>query len=106
VSETDDGRLFIWRGGSSEHAEPGCTAEARIDVFVPRADGSYERIRSRHAQRHFDRDRVACLLREAGLELVVVSGVLDDGAIVPVADELRQLKVLYTARRAKGGAPR
>jgi SAM-dependent methyltransferase len=106
VSEHDDGRVFVWRGSASEEAEPGCTAEAWIDVFVPGAGGSFERIRSRHAQRHFSRDRVARLLREAGLELVVVSGVLDDGAVVPVADELRQLKVLYTARRAKGGAPR
>jgi SAM-dependent methyltransferase len=105
VSESADGRVFAWRGGSSEHAEPGCTAEAWIDVFIPVTDGSYKRIRSRHTQRHFHGDRVACLLREAGLELMVASGVLDDGALVPVAEELRHLKVLYTARRAKGGAP-
>ena len=36
--------------------------------------------------------------------MIAVSGVLDDGTLVPDADELRQLKVLYTARRAKGGA--
>jgi SAM-dependent methyltransferase len=105
VSESDDGRVFAWRGASSEQAERGCTAEAWIDVFIPLADGSYQRIRSRHNQRHFSRDRVECALREAGLELMVVTGVLDDGALVPVADELRQLKVLYTARRTKGGAP-
>ena len=105
VSESDDGRVFAWRGGSSEHAEPGCTPEAWIDVFIPLGNGSYQRVRSRHAQRHFSRDRVAALLRQAGLELVVVSGVLDDGALVPIADELRHLKVLYTARRVKGGAP-
>lgn len=105
VSENDDGRVFAWRGGSSEHAEPGCRAEAWVEVFIPEADGSYRRVRSRHAQRHFPGDRVARLLREAGLELIVGSGVLDDGALVPVADDLRQLKVLYTARRVKGGAP-
>jgi SAM-dependent methyltransferase len=106
VSESGDGRIFAWRGRSFEDAQPGCAAEARIDVFIPRADGSYQRVRSRHAQRHFPPDRVACLLVEAGLELIVVTGVLDDGELVPVADELRQLKVLYTARSAKGGAPR
>jgi SAM-dependent methyltransferase len=105
VWDVDDGRLFAWRGGSSELADPRCQAEASIDVFVPRADGSYDRVRSRHAQRHFPRDRVAALLGEAGLELVATSGVLDDGALVADADELRHLKVLYTARRTKGGAP-
>jgi hypothetical protein len=32
-----------------------------------------------------------------------VRGVLADGALVPDADELRQLKVLYVARLAEGG---
>jgi SAM-dependent methyltransferase len=104
VSDGDDGRVFAWRGESSEDAQPGCAAGAWIEVFVPAADGSYQRVRSHHAQRHFARDRVRALLREAGLELVVVSGVLGDGTLVADADELRHLKVLYTARRAKGGA--
>lgn len=104
VRDADDGRVFAWRGESSEDARPGCSAGAWIDVFVPAADGSYRRVRSHHAQRHFPRERVAALLREAGLELVSVSGVLDDGALVPDADELHHLKVLYTTRRAKGGA--
>ena len=104
VTDSDDGRVFAWRGESSEDVKPGCAAAARIDIFVPAPDGSYQRVRSRHEQRHFPRDRVAALLREAGLELVVASGVLDDGTLVADADELRHLKVLYTARRAKGGA--
>jgi len=106
VRDSHDGRVFAWRGGSSECAEAGSSAEAWIDVFVPLADGSYERVRSRHSQRHFPRDRVAAVLGEAGLEVIAVNGVLDDGTLVPDSDELRQLKVLYTARRAKGGAPR
>jgi SAM-dependent methyltransferase len=104
VSDGDDGTVFAWRGESSADAEPGCAAGAWIDVFVPAADGSYRRVRSHHAQRHFPRDRVAALLGEAGLELVDVSGVLGDGTLVADAAELRHLKVLYTARRAKGGA--
>jgi SAM-dependent methyltransferase len=105
VRDHHDGRVFAWRGGSSENAEAEGVADAWIDVFVPAADGLYERVRSHHSQRHFARDRVEVLLREAGLELLAVNGVLDDGALVPDADELRHLKVLYTARRAKGGAP-
>jgi SAM-dependent methyltransferase len=104
VRDGDDGRVFAWRGESSQDAQPGCAAGAWIDVFVPAADGSYQRVRSHHAQRHFPRDRVEALLLEAGLELLVVSGVLDDGTLVADADELRHLKILYTARRAKGGA--
>jgi SAM-dependent methyltransferase len=105
VTGRDDGTLFAWRGESSEDAAPGCHASARIDVFVPREDGSYERVRTHHAQRHFPRELVVALLPAAGLELVSVNGVLDDGTPVADADELRLLKVLYTTRRAKGGAP-
>jgi len=104
VRDADDGRVFAWRGESSEDARPGCSAGAWIDVFVPASDGSYRRVRSHHGQRHFPCERVMALLREAGLKPVTVSGVLDDGALVADADELRHLKVLYTARRAKGGA--
>ena len=104
VSESDDGRVFAWRGESSEDAQAGCEACAWIDVFVPAPDGSYERVRSRHVQRHFPRERVLALLGDAGLEPVVINGVLDDGTPVADTDELSHLKVLYTARRAKGGA--
>jgi SAM-dependent methyltransferase len=104
VSESEDGRVFAWRGESPEDAQPGCEACAWVDVFVPASDGSYERVRSRHAQRHFPRERVLALLGDAGLEPVVVNGVLYDGTPVADADELSHLKILYTARRAKGGA--
>jgi SAM-dependent methyltransferase len=104
VRDDDEGRVFAWRGETSEHAEPGCAADAWVEVFVPRPDGLYRRVRSHHVQRHFTRDRIVALLVEAGLELLSVNGVHDDGALAADADELRHLKVLYTARRAKGGA--
>jgi hypothetical protein len=34
-----------------------------------------------------------------------VHGVLQDGSLVPIADETRHLKLLYAARLAKGGDP-
>jgi SAM-dependent methyltransferase len=104
VRDEVDGRVFAWRGETLEHAAPGCAAEAWIDVFVPAGHGLYRRLRSRHAQRHFTRDRVTALLCEAGLELLDVNGVGADGALAADADELRHLKLLYTTRRAKGGA--
>jgi SAM-dependent methyltransferase len=104
VRDGADGRVFAWRGETPTDVEPGSGASARIDVFVPVSDGMYRRVRSHHAQRHFTSDQVATLLGEAGLDLLGVNGVRDDGALAANADELRHLKVLYTARRAKGGA--
>jgi SAM-dependent methyltransferase len=102
VSERD-GTIFAWRGSSTRDAEPGSAAEARIDVFAPGGDGLYNRITTRHAQRHFPRERVEALLAAAGLECISVHGVLEDCSLVEPADEAQQPKVLYTARRRKGG---
>jgi SAM-dependent methyltransferase len=102
VSERD-GLVFAWRGLGSADGEPGCAAEAQIDVFVPGGDGSYERVVTTHRQRHFPRERVLALLAGAGLECVAVHGVLADASLDEYADESHHLKVLYTARRAEGG---
>jgi SAM-dependent methyltransferase len=95
--------IFAWRGASRADAPPGCRAEASIEVFAPRERGLYERVTSVHAQRHFPREGVLAALRRAGLACAGVHGVLADGALVPDADELLQLKVLYVARPAEGG---
>ena len=98
-----DGLVFAWRGQCSPDAEPGCRAAAEIDVFAPAGDALYERATSRHEQRHFGCGEVVELLAAAGLECESVYGVLDDGALVPGADEHRHLKSLFVARHAKGG---
>jgi SAM-dependent methyltransferase len=95
--------IFAWRGASRGDAAPGCRADASIEIFAPRERGLYERVTSVHAQRHFPREQVLAALRRAGLACAGVHGVLADGALVPDADELRQLKVLYVARPAEGG---
>jgi SAM-dependent methyltransferase len=100
-----DGTVFVWMGESSSDAAPGCRADARIDIFVPRDEPLYERVRVRHAQRHHPRERVTALMASAGLECAGVHGVQDDGRLEPELDETRHLKVLYAARRAKGGEP-
>jgi SAM-dependent methyltransferase len=97
------GVVFAWRGLGTPNAGPGCATEAQIDVFVPNAVGAYERVVTRHRQRHFERDRVLGLLDEAGLECQAVHGVLPDASLAEPANETRHLKVLYTARRAEGG---
>jgi SAM-dependent methyltransferase len=98
--------VFVWRGESGSSAGAGCLAAARLDVFAPRDDGLYDRVETRHLQRHFPREQVVELMRLAGLDCVSVHGVLDDGQLVEPADEAAHLKVLYIARHAKGGAAR
>jgi SAM-dependent methyltransferase len=98
-----DGTVFVWRGESAADAVPGCRAAARIEIFSPRDGGLYERISTRHVQRHFPPERVTALLADAGLESLAVRGVLEDGGLEPELDETRHLKVLYAARHPKGG---
>jgi SAM-dependent methyltransferase len=99
----EDGTVFAWRGESTPELSPGQLAAARIDIFSPAGDGLYERVVTRHEQRHFPIDDVAELLRAAGLRCVAVHGSLDDGRLVEPADESTQLKVLYIARHGEGG---
>jgi SAM-dependent methyltransferase len=98
-----DGAVFAWRGESAGDADPGCRAGATIEVFAPREEGLYERVSSRHVQRHHPAGRVTALMEAAGLRCVAIHGVRDDGSLAPEVDEARHLKVLYAARRAKGG---
>jgi SAM-dependent methyltransferase len=100
-----EGTVFAWHGESSGDAPEGCRADAQMDIFSPRDSGLYERVRVRHSQRHFPSRRVRALLAAAGLECLGVHGVQDDGRLEPELDETRHLKVLYVARRAKGGEP-
>jgi SAM-dependent methyltransferase len=104
VSE-HNGLVFAWSGRSEPDAPAGCTAEAQIDVFVPARDGGYERVVTRHRQRHFGRESVLALLDAAGLDCRAVRGMRADASLAEAADETRHLKVLYTARRPEGGEP-
>jgi SAM-dependent methyltransferase len=101
-----EGIVFAWRGSSTPDAVPGCTAEATIDVFAPERYGLYSRVTTRHQQQHFPREQVVELLAHAGLECVAVYGVLQDCSLVEPAVETEHLKLLYTARRVKGGDAR
>jgi SAM-dependent methyltransferase len=98
-----DGTVFAWRGESAADAPPGCTAAATIEVFTPRGTELYERIRTRHVQRHFPPDRVRALLAAAGLDCLGVHGARDDGSLDGRVDETRHLKAVYAARPSKGG---
>lgn len=98
--------FLVWRGRCGESAEPGCLAELVVEAF--RADGSgvYERVTTRHAQRHHPRPVVERALAGAGLAPVGVFGQLPDGSLDLLADEHVHHKLVYFAQRvAKGGDP-
>jgi SAM-dependent methyltransferase len=99
-----DGTVFAWRGEATGDLEAGGLAAATIEVFAPAPGGDlYERVATRHEQRHHPTDEVAALLREAGLEPAGAYGALDDGRLTDDADEAAHLKVLYIARHKRGG---
>jgi SAM-dependent methyltransferase len=102
VTETG-GTVFAWRGETAADVPEGCRAEAVIEIFAPREDGLYERVTTRHAQRHFPRSEVTGLLARAGLRCAAVHGVLDSGELVERADEEAQLKAVYIATHMEGG---
>jgi hypothetical protein len=96
--------FLAWRGRSSESAEPGCVAELIIEAFSETAPGLYERVTTRHLQRHHSREDVEAALAGAGLAAVGVFGLLPDGSLDRLADEELHHKVIYFAQRvAKGG---
>jgi len=99
-----DGLVFAWRGEAGRDFRAGAVAAAAIEIFAPSRDsGLYERVVTRHEQRHHPADEVTALLREAGLDPAGALGALDDGRLVDEADETAQLKVLYIARHEEGG---
>jgi SAM-dependent methyltransferase len=97
------GNVFAWRGDSGADFAEGDATGATIEIFAPAGDGLYERVVTRHEQRHHPARQVAALLEVAGLSLVALHGALDDGRLVDTADEATHLKVLYIARHREGG---
>jgi SAM-dependent methyltransferase len=103
VSERD-GDVFVWRGeATTADLASGETAAALIDVFAAGDDGRYERVTSRHVQRHHPHGDVIERLGAAGLSCLAVHGALDDGRLAQPADEAAHLKVLYIATHREGG---
>ena len=105
----DGPEVFLaWRGRCAEDEEPGCVAELVIEAFGEIASGTYERVTTRHLQRHHPRPEVESALAAAGLRAVGVYGLLPDGSLDTgaVADDDLHHKLIYYARRVtKGGDP-
>jgi SAM-dependent methyltransferase len=100
------GLFLAWRGHSDESAEPGGLAELIVEAFSETDPGLYERVTSRHLQRHHPRPEVERALAGAGLDAVGVFGQLPDGSLESLADEDLHHKLVYFAQRhAEGGDP-
>ena len=98
------GLFLAWRGQAGEDFEPGGVAELIIEAFSETSLGVYERVTSRHLQRHHERPDVERALAGAGLTTVGVFGQLPDGSLDSLADEDLHHKLVYFARCvAKGG---
>lgn len=104
----EDGDTFLaWRGRTPSDAEPGVLAEAVLDAFIRDADGRWQRHDGGvHQQRHHTEGEVRAALAQAGLECVGVYGHGLDGQPVAGADELRDTKALFIARRGAPGDER
>jgi SAM-dependent methyltransferase len=98
------GVFLAWRGMCSDSAPPGCVAELVIEAFGEDDEGRYERVTTRHLQRHHPRPEVERALAAAGLVAGGVFGLLPDGSLDALADEDLHHKLIYFAKRAaKGG---
>jgi SAM-dependent methyltransferase len=96
--------FLVWRGGCDGSEEPGCVAELIVEAFGAGPSGLYERVTTRHTQRHHPRPEVERALAEAGLAAAGVFGQRPDGSLDVLADEHVHHKLVYLAQRvARGG---
>lgn len=106
MSLDGDGVFLVWRGGCSGSEAPGCSADLVVEAFTETGPGLYERVSTRHTQRHHPRPDVERALAGAGLAVAGVFGLLPDGSLDPAPSEERHHKLVYLAQRvAKGGDP-
>lgn len=94
-----DGVLLAWKGESEPTFARGEVGTARVEIFVSRQDGLWERRSMRHVQRHHPPDTIRSALSCAGLECVVAGqhpgARLEDGF-----DDESHIKLVYFARHA------
>jgi SAM-dependent methyltransferase len=94
------GVFLVWRGRCDAAAEEGCVAELVVEAFSEVEGGLYERVTTRHLQRHHPRPEVERALADAGLAAVGVFGQLPDGSLDVLADEDLHHKLVYFAQKS------
>jgi SAM-dependent methyltransferase len=99
----DEGGLFCWRGEATAALEPGDAAAATLEAFLEAGEGLWERVSSRHVQRHHPPASIRAALATAGLECAAVAGQRAGGHLDDHVDEAEHIKLVYFARRATHG---
>jgi SAM-dependent methyltransferase len=100
------GVYLVWHGECAGDEEPGCIAGLAIEAFREAGPGLYERVTTRHTQRHHPREDIEAALAGAGLAAAGVFGQLPDGSLDGLADEDLHHKLVYFAQRVgRGGDP-
>jgi SAM-dependent methyltransferase len=97
------GALFCWRGEAEPTIEPGGSTSATIEMFIEDEDDVWQRITSRHFQRHHRPAAIRAALASAGLECASVVGQWPGGRLDDRVDEDAQIKLVYFARRTADG---
>jgi SAM-dependent methyltransferase len=93
-----DGVRLAWTGRAKPDVPPGSVCEARFELVQADDDRRVEP--HLHRQRHFPEAEVRAGLRSAGLELLDVFGLEQDGILKQPLDEAVHTKVVYIARAA------
>jgi SAM-dependent methyltransferase len=102
----DEGGLFCWKGEATTPIEPNDVASATIEAFLETDEGLWQRVSSRHVQRHHPPEAIHDALEAAGLECVGVAGQRPGCQLDDFVDEALHIKVVYFARlrsAARGG---
>ncbi|HWH12287.1 MAG TPA: class I SAM-dependent methyltransferase [Solirubrobacteraceae bacterium] len=94
------GAVFCWRGESGTSVAPGDASSATIEMFIAGDDDLWQRVTSRHFQRHHEPAAIRAALERAGLECAAVAGQWPGSRLDDVVDETQQIKLVYFARRA------
>jgi len=104
MTQDAPGLVLAWRGRCSGSEEAGCLAELVVEAFRDTGSGLYERVATRHTQRHHPRPEIERALAGAGLAALGVFGQLPDGSLDTHASERAHHKLVYFAKQvARGG---
>jgi SAM-dependent methyltransferase len=96
-----EGRLFVWDAVPIVPDGPGCLGDGVLHVFTDEGGGRWSHDATPMQERHFPQPVVRDALAAAGLECCAVRGLQMDGSLFGEADELRDTKAIYVARRAR-----
>ena len=94
----DDGGLFCWQGETDASIQAGDIASVRIEAFIEVEDALWQRVSSRHVQRHHPRAVIENALEAAGLKCAAAAGQRPGGNLEDHVDEDVHIKVVYFAR--------